>query len=606
MTKSLGNKDLENTNQYSNRYKSSNNRPDVEFWEAGIKPGAKSLNAPSGQGAADSAGKYFSRLVDAAMSPLSKSRSKAPARSKYNRMNTPAALLQSPASASWHARGEGGGIPYRLMEEEGPYESSRNSLSSCCVTCLGHCSCTAICGSFGRKCRRAACGLLEQLGFRFSTEWRKNRRSRRRRRSSRASSGADADAAPATSARRHNAILAALAVMLVAFVALERILVKVLSDHARVGNVSADIDYRYIVAQCVVLFNIIMPVMWLLFNGISTSKTSKTRVTCDMLSGLPKCHAAILALLSALQHLTMFISMGAVPAPVAVIVTQTALPFSVIFSRIFARRVFTATHCVGAVVVLAGVALAVIPVVTRSGEELGGASWCISSDQEYPTCWGSTLMLASSGVLSALTLAWQEWMLSLRGAPIPPAALALWVLPLEFIWGVFLSPVARHAQRPLSPWGNITVEMHGITTYISNGFDCVFRGNTSGIYVVPTWKGADFPMLCDPILIMLLAYVVVGWVLVALSASVLRRGGFYLVQLCNVCAIVLAWSALVVYASNIHSWEWPLHPSFSGSVSWMQCAAVALVAGGSLAHYFARSPPPPPPEAQTPVVSSPM
>ena len=540
----------------------------------------------------DSAGKYFDKKMDA---------------QRYRKMHTPA-KLRSPASSSWDRSGIArDGVPfYRMIDDNDDVEDPGTSK---CAACLGRCDdCSS---AYWKRFKRAARAFVVRLGFR-----RTRRKGRRRRRSSSSNFRSLDDGAPA-SHFAHNCTLAALGIILIILVALERVLAKVLSDRARVGNSFSDFDYRYIVGQVIVLFNIAFPILWLAFRGITTSRRAARSVssppaskgnlspplaiTCDMIANVPKFHTLILALLCCVQHLTTFIALGAVPAPATVIIVQIALPFSVLVSRACGGHRFTATHVVGATIVLAGVGLSIAPILLHDGAELGRSSWCISSKEEFPTCWSSALMLAGAGIISAISTSFQEWMFSQRARPLPPPVLALWLLPMQFAWGVLISPVARHAQRPLSPWGNITVEMAGFGRYLSDGLTCIFEGNTTGIYVVT--PGKSFPELCDPILFILIAYVVLGWVLTSVSSSLLRRGAYYLVQISVAVAMVVAWIALAVYEASDRSWEWPLHPSLRSRVSILESVSAFLAFAGTLVYYLARKAPPPP-QAETPAVTS--
>mmetsp|Transcript_2868 Transcript_2868/g.4119 ORF Transcript_2868/g.4119 Transcript_2868/m.4119 type:complete len:651 (-) Transcript_2868:382-2334(-) len=386
------------------------------------------------------------------------------------------------------------------------------------------------------------------------------------------------DLSPESIVLRHNVKLGVACICLVFATALEPILLKVMTDHAKIDDQR---DYRYVLAQLLILSHVPLALGSLLFYAWQHSRT--TLESCDF----PKTWFVILAFLNSLHMLLLVVPCGSVPAPLTILLPHAGVPFTLVVAAIASlmsylldvffpevpdlpgqstgpereyfvvnggrptsiRKALKAFFCtqpqglISIIFICAGIAVGLYPILTKNIDALGLHSYCFNE----PDCASSTVLFLFAALPASLSVICEERALVRYAIPVSPIVLHGWLIPMQFLFGALLAPVGRHLQHPSRMWGNVSVELKGISDEVSDGLRCILLGEESGIGLIgtdPTW--------CEPLLPSLILFLLVSFAFHVLTLFVMRRGTEICLRICTGIAIPIGWGVLVFYDVNFH------------------------------------------------------
>ncbi len=423
---------------------------------------------------------------------------------------------------------------------------------------------------------------------------------------------------------------------------LEPILLKILSDHARVDIIR---DYRYTLAQLIILSHVPLALMSAAWYAWKFSPT--TMESCDF----PKTWFVLLAFLNTLHMFLVVIPCGSVPAPLTVLMVHAKIPVTEIiavvatagaflmeywfpvlpeisepepgtmeamlneqyghnvdeFGRMLGRRRWESSRgsslrlslrrggnaalrwcskqpasIISVILILAGCALGILPVLRRSRKELGANSFCYFFFEE---CQSSTLAFLLASVPGSLSSVILERALVSYSLPVSPLLLHAWLVPIQFFFGILLAPVGRHLQHPQREFHNVTAELIGFGQEVQAGLKCILLGEETGMYdpdlYDPTW--------CRPLLPLLILFVATSFAFHMLTLFVMKLGTEFSLRICTSLAVPLAWMSLAYYAAKFPPHVKNIVPT-QAVVSIVSELAMLGVSVGVLLHTTVREP----------------
>ena len=226
-----------------------------------------------------------------------------------------------------------------------------------------------------------------------------------------------------------------------------------------------------------------------------------------------------------------------------------------------------------------GVVLALIVPFLPDANSLGENVACVFSEK---TCQDSTITFFLAALPAGLYSLILHHTLEKYALGIPPLLLYAWVVPIQAIFGLLISPLGMHLQHPLQPFHNVSHELKGMQREISEGMLCIFAGKASS---TDSFDSADSHS-CEILLPLLLTSVVSCFLFHALTLAVLKHGTDLCLRICAATAVAISWICLLHF--DFVSSGFDVH-SLS-TVSWYSKASLLLSLVGVLCSSSSNNP----------------
>ena len=214
-----------------------------------------------------------------------------------------------------------------------------------------------------------------------------------------------------------------------------------------------------------------------------------------------KCKFAFMALLDVMHVSIVTISGGIIPAPLTVLLLQSAVPATMFASRFFLGHKYKWTHYIASFFVLVGLSIHMVPMIdsvvahssnsshplSPSPSSINASSTSSSSPANNPTTETDVLFNCLIYVLccipGALSAIYKEY--ALQTQPMDMYYLNLWVTFFQFIISIPFAPIGFHYQQWSIDnndhnWG----DFQHMFENIGMGTDCWLKGiNPNADYV---------------------------------------------------------------------------------------------------------------------------